>query len=153
MPDDTPPATPPADTSAPEPLVAPVSAPERLRALDTLRGVAVLGILWMNIFTFGLPMRAGQNPAVFGDLSTPNFVTWFVSYVLFDGKFRAIFAMLFGAGAFLLLERADRRGAGIRAADVYYRRTLWLVFFGLVHAYLVWWGDVLFWFGVFGLAL
>jgi uncharacterized protein len=135
------------------PAVAPVAAPERLRALDTLRGVAVLGILTMNVLTFGLPLQAGQNPAVFGELSTPNLVTWFASYVLCDGKFRAIFAMLFGAGAILLLERADRRGAGIRAADIYYRRTLWLIVFGLVHAYLIWWGDVLFWFGVFGLAL
>jgi uncharacterized protein len=151
MPDD--PAPLPAEPPAPAPVAAPVPAPERLRSLDTLRGVAVLGILSVNIVTFGLPMSATTNPAVFGEMSPPNVVAWFISYVLCDGKFRAIFAMLFGAGAVLLLDRADRRGAGIRAADVYYRRTLWLVFFGLLHAYLVWWGDILFWFGVFGLAL
>ncbi|HKB06207.1 MAG TPA: DUF418 domain-containing protein [Gemmataceae bacterium] len=138
------------------PAVGPVTASERIRALDTLRGVAVLGILLLNIFGFGLPasFQAVTNPSVTGgDLSPPNLLAWFATYVLFDGRFRAIFSMLFGAGALLLLERADRRGAGIRAADIYYRRTLWLLLFGVLHAYLVWWGDVLYWFGVFGLAL
>jgi uncharacterized protein len=147
------PTAPTAVPPPPDPPVAPTAAPERLRALDTLRGVAVLGILWMNVLAFGLPLTADRNPAVYGDFTPPNLVAWFVSYVLVDGKFRAIFAMLFGAGAVLLLDRADRRGAGIAAADVYYRRTLWLVVFGVLHAYLVWWGDVLFWFGIFGLAL
>jgi uncharacterized protein len=134
--------------------VAPVTRSERLRALDAVRGVAVLGILAVNIFTLGLPLAGAMNPALAGGEPTaPNLFSWFAVDVLFDGKFRAIFSMLFGAGAILLLDRAEGRGAGIRAADVYYRRTLWLVFFGLVHAYFIWWGDVLFWYGVFGLAL
>jgi uncharacterized protein len=149
-------ATPPPPDPEPVPAVGPVAASERIRALDTVRGVAVFGILLLNIFGFGLPasFQAVTNPSVTGgDLESPNLVAWFAAYILFDGRFRAIFSMLFGAGALLLLDRADRRGAGIRAADIYYRRTLWLLLFGVLHAYLVWWGDVLYWFGVFGLAL
>src|SRR5687767_14572507 len=97
------PAAPPNETPAPDPAVAPTPAPDRLRALDTLRGVAVLGILLLNILAFGLPNAAVQNPALFGEFTPPNLVAWFATYVLGDGRFRAIFAMLFGAGAVLLL--------------------------------------------------
>ena len=61
--------------------------------------------------------------------------------------------MLFGTGAIILLERAEKRGAGIAAADIYYRRTLWLILFGLLHAHLIWSGDILFGYGVVGLLL
>jgi uncharacterized protein len=157
--DPAPPASPietpaPISEHDPVPAIAPVAGRERIRAMDTLRGVSVLGILLVNILTFGLPAPGIANPALAGrDLTTPDLVSWFATYVLFDGKFRAIFSMLFGAGTLLFIDRACRRGAGIQAADLYYRRTLWLMFFGVVHAYLIWWGDVLFWFGVFGLVL
>jgi uncharacterized protein len=61
--------------------------------------------------------------------------------------------MLFGAGAFILLDRAERRGAGIEAADIYYRRTLWLILIGLLHAHLIWYGDILYPYAVCGLLL
>lgn len=59
--------------------------------------------------------------------------------------------MLFGAGAITLLERAERRGAGIEAADVYYRRTMRLILIGLLHAHLIWAGHILYGYGVVGL--
>jgi uncharacterized protein len=137
-----------------KPVDGPISGQDRIGPLDTLRGVAVLGILSVNILTFGLTAAGAQNPAHdFGDFTPPNLISWFATYVLFDGKFRAIFSMLFGASGLLFLERAEARGLGIRAADLYYRRTMWLIVFGLIHAYLVWWGDILFWYGVFGLVL
>src|SRR5262249_55063164 len=124
----------------PIPADGPIAGGDRIGSLDTLRGVGILGILVVNILTFGLPAAGAQNPVHdFGDFSPPNLVAWFVTYVLFDGKFRAIFSMLFGASGLLFLERAEVRGVGIRAADLYYRRTLWLILFGLVHAYLIWW--------------
>ena len=61
--------------------------------------------------------------------------------------------MLFGAGAIILLDRAERRGAGIEAADIYFRRTMWLIVFGLLHAHLIWSGDILYGYGVVGLLL
>ena len=73
--------------------------------------------------------------------------------VLFEGKMRAIFSMLFGAGMLVLTSRLEQRGAAAESADIYYRRLLWLVAFGLAHAYFVWWGDILFFYGVLGLFL
>ncbi len=66
---------------------------------------------------------------------------------------RAMFSMLFGAGAALLITRADARGAGLRVADIYYRRTMWLILFGVLHAYFIWSGDILYAYGIGGLLL
>src|SRR5215470_15183118 len=65
---------------------------------------------------------------------------------------RALFSMLFGAGVVLLTQRAEERG-GLRARGIYYRRTLWLVVFGLLHTYFIWIGDILYFYGVVGLML
>jgi uncharacterized protein len=135
------------------PPVAPVADDERNFALDTLRGVAVLGILLMNIVVFGLPHAGDSNPNAAGGADWPNITFWFVNQVLFEGKMRAIFSMLFGAGVILLTARAEGRGGAAQVADVYTRRVLWLAVFGLLHAYLIWAGDILFYYGVVGLAL
>jgi uncharacterized protein len=132
---------------------APVAAIDRVQSVDVLRGVALLGILLVNILDFGLPLGAEHNPRIAGGSTGLNLAAWFAGHVLFDGKFRAIFSMLFGAGAVLLTSRAERRGGGIEVADMYYRRTLWLIAFGLLHAYFIWDGDILFTYGLFGLAL
>jgi uncharacterized protein len=78
---------------------------------------------------------------------------WLVNHVLFEGKMRAIFSMLFGASIIILTSRGERRGGGIEVADVYYRRTLWLIAIGVLHAYFIWFGDILFYYGAVGLAL
>jgi uncharacterized protein len=72
---------------------------------------------------------------------------------LWDGKMRCIFSMLFGASAFIFLDRMERRGAGITGADIYYRRTMWLILIGMLHAYFIWAGDILYGYGVVGLLL
>jgi uncharacterized protein len=143
---------PQAQAAAP-PGVAPVAAEERISAVDTLRGVAVLGILLMNILSFGLPDAAEMNPTLVGNARGLNLATWAVIGVVFEGKMRAIFSMLFGAGVVLLTSRAEARGAGIETADIYTRRNLWLMAFGLIHAYFLWAGDVLFPYGLLGLML
>ena len=66
---------------------------------------------------------------------------------------RAIFSMLFGAGVVLLTSRLERRGDGTRVADIYYRRTLWLLAIGVAHAYLLWEGDILYSYAMCGLFL
>ena len=66
---------------------------------------------------------------------------------------RAIFSMLFGAGMLVLTSRLEARGRAAESADIYYRRLLWLLAFGLVHAYFIWWGDILFFYAVLGLFL
>jgi uncharacterized protein len=132
---------------------APVSAAERIRAIDTLRGVAVLGILLMNILGFAYPFVASFDPRAGGGLDGANFWIWAGNTALFEGKMRAIFSMLFGAGMLVLTSRLEQRGLAAQAADVYYRRLLWLLAFGLIHAYFIWWGDILFFYAVLGLFL
>ena len=131
---------------------APTPAEERNRYLDTLRGVAVLGILLMNIIGFGMPWEGDANPHVYGGDTGPSLWYWFASQLFFEGKMRCIFSMLFGAGMLLLTARASRSGTD-SAADIYLRRCLWLILFGMLHAYLLWYGDILYMYGLIGLAL
>ena len=98
----------------------PVSAAERFASLDRLRGVAILGILVMNIYAFAMPFAAYVNPLRMGGTELHNLGTWFLTHILFDQKFLSIFAMLFGAGIVLMSERAEARGT--KPAVFYYRR-------------------------------
>jgi uncharacterized protein len=134
--------------------LAPTSAVERISAIDMLRGVAVLGILILNIVAFALPHQAYDDPTVAGGASDVDRAMWVVSTIAFEGKMRAVFSLLFGAGVILLTSRMEARGAGQQVADIYYRRNLWLVGFGIVHAYLLlWWGEILYMYGVTALFL
>ncbi|MFQ5741628.1 MAG: DUF418 domain-containing protein [Acidobacteriota bacterium] len=129
----------------------PVAEAERIAALDVLRGFALLGILVMNIQAFSMIMAAYINPTAYGDLTGANYRTWFLSHVLTDQKMMTIFSMLFGAGIVLLSSRIEARGHS--AAGVHYRRMFWLLAFGLLHGYLLWYGDILFLYGVCGLVV
>ena len=76
---------------------------------------------------------------------------WFFNHLVFEAKMMTIFSMLFGAGLVLMNERAGSRGASLRG--VYYRRVLWLLVIGAIHAYLIWDGDILFLYAECGLFL
>ena len=115
---------------------------ERIASLDVLRGFALLGILVMNIQAFAMPFCAYVNPTSFGEQEGINLWVWGVGHVLFDMKFMALFSMLFGAGVLLFSDRAEARGA--KAGWLHYRRSFWLLMFGLLHAHLLWSGDILF---------
>lgn len=128
---------------------APVSSAERISAIDTLRGIAVLGILVMNIYAFAMPFQAYMNPLPMGGLEWYNQATWIFTHVFFDQKFLTIFALLFGAGLVIMWQRAEARGA--RPGRVWYRRQAWLLVIGAVHAYLIWWGDILFHYALMGM--
>jgi uncharacterized protein len=133
--------------------IEPVTRAERISSIDAIRGCALLGILLVNILGFGLPYAAIDDPSVAGGATGANLWAWAINYILFEGKMRALFSMLFGAGVVLLTSRAEERGAGAHIADVYYRRNLWLFVFGLVHAYLIWWGDIMYFYGIAALFL
>jgi uncharacterized protein len=151
------PAGPPAlpDGSAPSaaerPRALPVAAAERLFAVDALRGFALLGILAMNIVDFGWPGAAYSNPLRGGGFAGTDRAIWYFNHLVFEGKMMTIFSMLFGAGLVLMDQRAAGRGASVRG--VYYRRVLWLLAIGLVHAYLIWSGDILVMYASCGLLL
>ncbi len=130
---------------------APVDA--RIGMLDTTRGIAVLGILLMNITGFGLPYSY-DDPTVWGGESTADFAVWRLMALFFEGTMRGLFTLLFGASALLFLARHTAHAPELRATDLYFRRTLWLIAFGLLIGYvLLWSGDVLFYYGIAGLVL
>ncbi len=138
----------------PKGLLGPVSTTERIRSLDVLRGVALLGILLMNITGFGLVFMAYVDPTVQGGDEGYNLLVWLINNLFFEGTMRALFSMLFGVGMVLMTSRMIGRGGGIEVADIYYRRTIWLLIFGLIHGYLILWtGDILFAYGLWGLFL
>ncbi|MGQ0589058.1 MAG: DUF418 domain-containing protein [Sphingosinicella sp.] len=127
----------------------PAAAPaaQRIEALDFVRGVALFGILLMNITGFGLP-DAYTNPQNSGGAEGVNLLAWIVTQVGFEGTQRALFSMLFGASVILLTSRLEASGRA-DAADIYFRRNLWLIGFGLLNAFvLLWYGDILYAYGV-----
>lgn len=133
--------------------VAPVQQTERIEALDILRGIAVLGILLMNIVGFGLPWSY-ENPTVAGGMDPPNYWAWAIPTMFFEGTMRGIFSLLFGASIVLLTDRMEQSGAGLRTADIHFRRMLWMMLFGVIHwALLLWYGEILFAYSIGGLLL
>jgi uncharacterized protein len=139
------------EAELPRPKAEPVQGPERVASVDVLRGVAVLGILAMNIVFFGLPEPAYDNPSRGGGDTGLNLGIWAFNHLVFDAKMMTIFSMLFGAGLVLMGGRADARGA--RLGWVYYRRVFWLLVIGALHAYLLWAGDILVLYALCGLLL
>ena len=121
--------------------MATTMAGNRHLTLDTVRGVAVLGILLLNIIAFAMPAPAYFNPAAYGGAEGIDLAAWFGNFVLFDGKMRGLFSFLFGASTLLVIERATAKGES--AARVHYARMIWLLVFGLVHLWAIWWGDIL----------
>lgn len=142
----------PAAASPAEPeQPAPVAAARRIDSLDVLRGFAVLGILVMNIQSFGLPMAAYMNPTVAGGFEGANHWIWVIEHLFADLKFMSIFSMLFGAGVVLFTSRIEAKGGS--ALSLHARRMGWLLFIGLLHGYLLWLGDILVLYALCGLAI
>jgi uncharacterized protein len=122
------------------PSLAPIASAERLQTLDVVRGFALLGILLMNIEAMAGPLLAamtGLDPTLRGADRWVDALT----YIVVQGKFYTLFALLFGMGFAVMSQRAQ--AAGRAFAGVYWRRGLVLLAIGLMHALLIWSGDVL----------
>jgi uncharacterized protein len=127
----------------------PVAINKRIHALDLLRGFALLGILVLNIDSFYGPSPMHDVPI---GTPKPTFVDWHASldfaiftikWLFFEGKMRTLFSILYGAGIVLLTQRFEEKGQPGRAADIFCRRNMWLLLFGLVHGMFIWDGDIL----------
>ena len=122
-----------------ESQISPISSQERIEILDVLRGLAVCGILIGNMQWFsGYGMMPGsieaQSPMV-------DQITHFLVHFFIEGKFYSIFSFLFGFGFAMQIARAEERDDP--NASVFKRRLFWLLVIGLLHAYLLWAGDIL----------
>lgn len=121
--------------------IRPTQTANRIQALDLLRGFAILGILIMNIQSFAMPGAAYLNPTSYGDLTGINRWVFILGYVFADQKFMTLFSILFGAGIVLVTQNAEARHG--KSARLHYKRNFWLLVIGLIHAHLIWYGDIL----------
>jgi uncharacterized protein len=136
-----------------EAIFIPLANSERILPLDIMRGFVLCGILLMNITGFGLA-NAYSNPTVSGGSTGWNLYAWITTNMFFEGTMRALFSLLFGVGTFIILDRLHKKEAGIKAADIYFRRLLWMLVFGLIHGYLLLWtGEILYDYALMGLLL
>lgn len=131
--------------------LGPARAGERFELIDAIRGFALYGVLLANLIW--ISQEGAVRPEQVADLPTAGIdrlvkhgVEFFV-----DWKFYTLFAFLFGLGFAVQLERAERRGA--TGLQVYIRRLTVLVGFGLAHAYLIWYGDILHHYALLGFLL
>ena len=124
-------------------------ASRRIVTLDIVRGVAVMGILAMNIVAFAMPVQAYANPLAYGADEAIDFGVYAFNFVLIDGKMRGLFSVLFGASMLLVALRAEAGGESPTA--VTYRRLAWLLLFGMLHYYLIWFGDILIGYALVGM--
>lgn len=123
---------------------------DRIVLLDALRGLGVLGILLCNAPDFAVPPVLAESAAHWPHgTGAATLSVWVVTQWLFQRKFVTLFAMLFGVSIFLVGgERSDlERGAILR------RRLVWMVVFGLLHGFLIWYGDVLLSYALAGFAV
>ncbi|CAN5281663.1 DUF418 domain-containing protein [soil metagenome] len=131
-------------TTAAEPDGAP-----RIAVLDILRGIAILGILFMNINDMGQSLFASFDDVRHLGWSATDQVAWACREVFANGTARCLLEMLFGAGMVILTTRAAEAAGHIQVLGRYYARNLILLGFGLVHVFILLWpGDILHSYGI-----
>ncbi len=131
-------------------LLKNIEPKQRNFSMDVMRGIAVLGILLMNIPAFSThEFYLFWGDTVAGKLTTNGFI--YKTAMLFgDGRMRGLFTLLFGAGLMLFIE--NKKTNSIQVADAYFRRMMWLLLFGMIDSYLLLWtGDVLFEYALCGI--
>ena len=116
-------------------LAAPVSQSERIVIIDSLRGIALLGILMMNMPFFALPYPVPDTLVLRNEWGTINEKVWYFINWFLEGSQRAIFSLLFGAGIILFITRLEKRMSGMMPAEYFLRRQLWLLVFGQLQRY------------------
>lgn len=131
-------------------LLQPVEKGNRIVILDFLRGIALLGILMVNMPVFNTPftllvgdLRPWTDPLNRG-------ATWIIDF-FFHGKFYVLFSLLFGMGFYLFLQKAEE--AGKTVLTLFRRRLLVLLMIGALHVVLLWYGDILVIYALFGFVM
>ncbi|MFZ4543754.1 MAG: DUF418 domain-containing protein [Saprospiraceae bacterium] len=131
--------------------IQPTGKAERINSVDVIRGVSLLGILLMNIVGFGL-YKAYMDPTNSGGSTGWNLNVWWITNMFFEGTMRGMFSMLFGAGVVLFTSKAIESSNGVDVTDTYFRRLLWQLLFGIIHAYLLLWsGEILYAYAIVGM--
>ena len=139
-------------TSSSGTRAAPVAQTQRLQSIDVLRGFALLGILAMNVMVFAMPFAAYNNPTVYPEYEGTNRIVYWVTHTIFDLKMMALFSMLFGAGVVIWTRKATTPEDHRRLRWIWLRRMFWLFVIGMIHAWIIWEGDILVAYAVCGAA-
>lgn len=136
------------------PALAPVRGKDRIAVLDALRGFAILGIFYMNV-----PAMSGPISAFLGDIRAMGWTpldqqVWLFMTTFLEGTQRGMLELLFGAGLMVTAAKAMEPDGPVAVADLYIRRNLWLLAFGLINIFvLLWPGDILHIYALCALAL
>ena len=134
-----------------DPVLHPTTTAERISSMDIIRGISLFGILLMNITGFGL-YKAYFDPTNNGGSTGWNMNVWWMNMLFFEGTMRGMFSMLFGAGILLFTGRSTENNQGVSVTDLFFRRLLWLLLFGVIHCYLLLWdGEILFCYALVGM--
>jgi uncharacterized protein len=128
---------------------APVQPAERISEIDIVRGIALFGILMVNMSFFKIPVMMDRIPSSFSP-GLDQAVAWLIQ-LLFTGKFYAIFSFLFGLGFYIFMERTLDKG--LELVPLYRRRLMVLLALGAIHLFLLWSGDILFTYALAGFIL
>lgn len=131
-------------------LLGPTTTKERVTSIDVMRGFALFGILLVNMAFFNTSIYSllgGLDPWT-GAIDRA--AIWLVHF-LAEGKFYSLFSFLFGLGVAIQMERAEARG--VPFVPLYLRRLAVLLVLGLVHAFLIWIGDILATYALLGVVL
>ncbi len=130
--------------------LSPTNREERIALLDVLRGFAIFGILFFNMSFFSAPLVLQQAGLEWGSGTADRVMEVLIRFFV-QGKFYSLFSFLFGLGFALQMMRAEARE--VRFVSLYRRRLLALLLIGLVHAYLIWMGDILTLYALLGFVL
>ena len=124
---------------------------QRVESLDLIRGIAVMGIVIANVTSLGALSIVYVWPSADGPLTTGEQIAWMLQYMFVDGKMRGVFALLFGVGMAIFVDRAVERTGMLRGYWLQMRRLVWLFAFGIAHYFLLFTGDILHDYAVAGL--
>lgn len=130
--------------------VSPVKQANRIILLDALRGFAIFGILMVNFPIMFQPVTSVLLGSQSDGSMLYNLSEWFIKF-FFEGKFYVIFSMLFGYGFWLFMNKKADEGKSI--TPIFKRRLLFLFLFGALHVVLLWAGDILVYYALFGFIL
>ena len=132
-----------------ENTIAPVKSEERINEIDMIRGVALFGILMVNMAFFKSPFLDLRLPSNYPE-GIERISAYFIQ-LFFTGNFYAIFSFLFGLGFYIFMDRTMQKGLELK--PLYHRRLFALMFFGLIHIIFFWSGDILFNYALVGFIL
>ncbi|MDP2560460.1 DUF418 domain-containing protein [Psychrobium sp. 1_MG-2023] len=126
-----------------------MESPNRIASLDLLRGIAILGILFMNIVAFGAPEIAYISPAWLGEISLGDKLAYSGQFIFANARFISLFCILFGAGLVLYWQKLEQKN--IAPLPILKTRLHWLLLFGSLHLTILFFGDILLTYAICGL--